>query len=698
MKISKIILNNFRQYYGDVSVDLKTDNEKNIVIIGGKNGYGKTNFLLSIVWCLFGEKIMQIDENFKREIQKDTNYQKFLKQTLNRDSLNEGNDRFSVEVIMSELDLPTDYQVENNCLAIKREFIVDRLEENLFIRNIHGRELFSEADDKINFINEYLIPLEAAKFVFFDAEKIASWAELSTKDEGCVLNDALGKLLGLDNYENLKEDLQIYSNDLKKEGANSNIKEQIINAEKTIELNLERIEEIDLKSAHNESEKKAIKERIISYQVFLYQNGRKENPESSGLNSEDLSSDISTLKEKQEEYERRFNELSELIPLAMLGGKIQEVIGQIEIQEKVNSMDEMNDETRNKLERFIEKLFNHPPEPLDGSMTLKNKAFYSNKAQGILNELFSISGSKTKLEYEFDFNNADKDLIYKSSHLLGQQSKELFESTMSGFNAIQIQISEKERQLRIIDSDLQDETLLETITNKDEAERLLEKFTGENGALANQKDKLLKDNIRIKQQYNILLQKSNVNQVIKDKITATSKYINTLQLFIDNQKKIKKDSLAKNLLSELKKLMHKLQTKDSGFIEDTKIDILPDGKGLKVSILDAEGNDVPKESFSTGEKQIYISCLIKAILKEAIQDFPIFIDTPLGRLDHEHIENILRDYYPELSSQVVLLATNNEITPRRFNSIVSKVAKSYLIVNEKRKSNFKKGYFQSYEN
>lgn len=695
MKISKIILKNFRQYYGEVSVDLETDNEKNIVIIGGKNGFGKTNFLLSIVWCLFGEKIMQIDEAFKREIQKDTNYQKFLKQTLNWDSLNEGNDRFSVEVIMSDLDLPIDYAVENNCLAIRREFIVDRLEENLYLQDIHGRELLNEADDKIFFINDYLIPLEAAKFVFFDAEKIASWAELSTKEEGSVLNDALGKLLGLDIYENLKEDLQIYSNNLKREGANSNIKEQIINAEKTIELNKDRIEEIDLKSAHNEREKKSIKERIVSYQVFLNQNGRKET---TMLNREDISGEISTLKEKQEEFERRFNELSELIPLAILGGKIQEVIGQIEIQEKVISMDEINDETRNKLERFVEKLFNHPPDPLDGSMTIKNKVFYSNKAQGILNELFIISGSNTHLEYQFDYNNSDKDLIYKSSVLLGQQSKELFESTISGFNAIQLQICEKERQLRIIDSDLQDETLLEIITNKDEAERLFEKFTSENGALANQKDKLLKDNTRINQQYNILLQKSNVNQVIKDKITATGKYINSLQIFIDSQKKIKKDSLAKNLLFELKKLMHKLQAKDSGFIEETKIDILPDGKGLKVSILDSEGNDIPKESLSTGEKQIYISCLIKVILKEAIQNFPIFIDTPLGRLDHEHIENILKNYYPELSNQVVLLATNNEITPRRFNSIVSKVAKSYLIVNEKRKSNFKKGYFQSYEN
>jgi DNA sulfur modification protein DndD len=331
-------------------------------------------------------------------------------------------------------------------------------------------------------------------------------------------------------------------------------------------------------------------------------------------------------------------------------------------------------------------------------MSFKNKVFYSDKAQSLLNDLFNISDQNTELTYELDLNNADKELIIKTASLLRQQSKELFEMTMADFNAIQVQINEKEKQLKIIDSDLQDETVLEIITNKNETERQLEKFIGDNGALANQKDKLLKDNIRFNQQYNILLQKSTGNQLVQDKIASTKNYIDTLQIFIDKQKKSKKDSLAINLLLELNKLMHKLQTDDSRFIEDAKIDILPDGKGLKVTILDSEGKEVPKESFSTGEKQIYISCLIKAILKEAIQSYPIFIDTPLGRLDHEHIENILRDYYPELSNQVILLATNNEITPRRYTSIVSKVAKSYLIVNENRKSYFKTGYFQSYEN
>lgn len=68
MKFTHIELNNFRQYYNTVSIDLRTDLDKNIVLIGGRNGYGKTNFLLSIVWCLYGDKMSLIDDNFKKEI------------------------------------------------------------------------------------------------------------------------------------------------------------------------------------------------------------------------------------------------------------------------------------------------------------------------------------------------------------------------------------------------------------------------------------------------------------------------------------------------------------------------------------------------------------------------------------------------------------------------------------------------------
>jgi DNA sulfur modification protein DndD len=223
MKVEQICLTNFRQYYGENKISLPTGAGKNIILIGGKNGYGKTNFLLSLVWCLYGEDISKIDDNFKREIQKEGNYSKFLKACLNSDAAKEGLKKFSVELQISNIELPKTREIksgqQHSCI-IRRTFDTSAIEDELYI-SFKGitESIFKDTEDKINFINEYLIPIEAAKFVFFDAEKIASWAELSTKEEGNVLNDALGKILGLDVYESLIDDLEIYTDSLRKESA-----------------------------------------------------------------------------------------------------------------------------------------------------------------------------------------------------------------------------------------------------------------------------------------------------------------------------------------------------------------------------------------------------------------------------------------------------------------------------------------------
>ena len=106
-------------------------------------------------------------------------------------------------------------------------------------------------------------------------------------------------------------DFNTYVNNLKKEGANTNIKEQIINCEKAVDLNKGKIEDIDLKSALNENEIKETKEKIKDFQNFLNHNSKRET---SSINREELYNEIVSLKEKKEELENRFNELSELIP------------------------------------------------------------------------------------------------------------------------------------------------------------------------------------------------------------------------------------------------------------------------------------------------------------------------------------------------------------------------------------------------
>ena len=252
MKFSNIEINNFRQYYNSVNVDLGTNDEKNIVIIGGRNGYGKTNFLLSIVWCLFGDKISQIDENFKKEIQKEKNYSSFMQQSINWTAKKENKTRFSVSIKISDIELPELRTLNSNTdsILIKRTFDVASMNETLSIIDVASNlEIFDDESDKINFINDYIIPIDAAKFVFFDAEKIAEIANLSIKDEGSFINDALGKILGLDTYETLIEDIEFYINSLKKEGASKNLQEQIINNEKAIEISEDQINNLEEENA-----------------------------------------------------------------------------------------------------------------------------------------------------------------------------------------------------------------------------------------------------------------------------------------------------------------------------------------------------------------------------------------------------------------------------------------------------------------
>lgn len=700
MKIDKIILTNFRQYYDENIIDLITTNEKNIVLLGGKTGYGKTNFLLSLVWCLYGEDISKIDEGFKKEIQKDGNYSKFLKSSLNKDALKEGKNKFSVDIFISNIELPETRNNEagiNYKCNIRREFNINSGDDDLEI-NIDGikKSIFNSTDDKINFINDYLIPLEAAKFVFFDAEKIASWAELSTKEEGSVLNDALGKLLGLDVYESLINDLNIYTDALRKESATAQVKQQIITTENGIELNIEKIEDLEREIATKEKQIANIKMKIAEYEAFLI---RYSNKSFSTSSLDELYKQRNELKQKEKDLENKFNELSEIIPFVLAAGKLEEVNEHIKLQEEESYLSEKRNELIEKNNELIEKLFNNPPFPADGDISFSKKMFYADKAKKIVEDVFGKVESANEFDFEHDLSKSDKELLLETFNHIRKQSKDIFEQTIDNFNRVKNDIAEVEKVIKKIESDLEDEEIIEYTTNKNEAERKIEKLIEEKGSSQNQKESLKKENEKLNQSLQILLKKISVSEQKKKKLDKANLYIKALEDFVSEQKKGKCSTLEQSTYKEMHELMHKLKDgSNANFIAAVKAETLPNNDGLKISLFDADGNITPKESLSMGEKQIYISSLVKAILSLAVQDFPIFIDTPLGRLDHEHINNFLVSYYPNLASQVVLMATNNEIPPSRFKLVKDHVANAYLLESNNNQTKFKPGYFQSYEN
>ncbi|RZJ33569.1 MAG: DNA sulfur modification protein DndD [Flavobacterium sp.] len=700
MKLSNIEICNFRQYYNAVNIDLSTNSDQNIVVIGGRNGYGKTNLLLSIVWCLYGEKISQIDDNFKKEIQKEKNYSSFMQQSINWAAKKENIDTFSVSIVVSEIELPEIKKLNSNSenVVITRTFNVNGMNEKLSILDANSKmEIFDDEADKLNFVNDYIIPIDAAKFVFFDAEKISEIANLSIKEEGSFINDALGKILGLDTYDTLIEDLEFYINTLKKEGATKNLQEQIVDKEKAIELSNIDIEKFEEENAEKLKEIDDLKKAIREYNNLISRHSKQGN---STFDRESVLLDLEKLRTKELQLSERFNELSEIIPLAILAGKLEEVSEHLKIQAQNTISQSSLNENSEKIENFIELLFNKPPEPDNSSMSFKDKLFYYDKAKNLGAELFSTNGDYQELDFEHDLSNSENSLINDAINLVNEQSKDLFENTIDEFNEVQIKLYELSKTLSKVDADLEDELILEYSSKKDTADYSVTESNRKIGENNQQITKLRGDIIRLNQQLLTLVKKVDVNAQNKLKIKESQKYIDVLNLFLEEQKNKHKNSLEKTILSELKILMHKLGSEEnsSKFIEDVKVTILASGQGMKITLLDQDDNEIRKESLSSGEKQIYISCLIKAILNESIQSLPIFIDTPLGRLDEEHRDKITKKYYPTLSEQVVLFSTNSEITPKRFKDISENISKSYLLFNDGANTSLKNGYFNTVSN
>jgi len=61
MKLAKLKLWNFRQFYGEQELEFSTDKDKHITLIHGENTVGKSTILNAVMWCLYGRCLPNYD-------------------------------------------------------------------------------------------------------------------------------------------------------------------------------------------------------------------------------------------------------------------------------------------------------------------------------------------------------------------------------------------------------------------------------------------------------------------------------------------------------------------------------------------------------------------------------------------------------------------------------------------------------------
>jgi len=124
-----------------------------------------------------------------------------------------------------------------------------------------------------------------------------------------------------------------------------------------------------------------------------------------------------------------------------------------------------------------------------------------------------------------------------------------------------------------------------------------------------------------------------------------------------------------------------------------RIEVSPDT--FAVTAVQKGEIKLDKQALSAGEKELFALSLLAGLCKCADSNLPVVIDTPLGRLDSEHREHIVRNYYPYLAPQVILLSTDTEVTPDLYQDLLPYIRQTFTLEHEAEKEStfIRDGFF-----
>ena len=206
MKIKKIILYNIGPYVDKNVFDLSSDENRNIVLIGGKNGAGKTTFFKSIKTCLYGCRVWGFEAPGKE-------YYSIVENLLNAQLQYDASARGYVEL---ELVFNDGKQIDTYRLHREWEKRKKGIDESFLI---YKDDELLDVESQSNFINYLLsiIPPDMFNFYFFDGESIADF--FLGSGGGKNFKNAFLKLYGLDTLSLMVENFERYFK--KKDGSNT---------------------------------------------------------------------------------------------------------------------------------------------------------------------------------------------------------------------------------------------------------------------------------------------------------------------------------------------------------------------------------------------------------------------------------------------------------------------------------------------
>ena len=649
MILERLTLGDFRAYRGIHEIQLaprvRYGAERPIILFGGLNGAGKTTLLMAIKLALYGRHALGAGTT-------QTDYHKFLRDSIHSapGAIVQRNDAFvEIEFVHGKLGEHTRFNVRRSWSTRGR-----RLHEGLSLsQDGKRRPLTSEACQ--GFLNE-LIPIGVSDLFFFDGEKIADLAE---DDTGRALGDAVQRLLGLDLVERLRNDLRIYMLRHQVKAGNGRDADETASLQREYEALLEEIRRERDELAEAEKELVVLIAQRDFQDATLTERGGAWG--ASKKVQEARAKELADVLRRDERELRE--ELAGPYPLSLAHDVLKTAVEAAATGLHALSQTEAND----LLESFAETL----------------RSDLDQAGREIVDRVLSDALKPAPESSSLDF----------SLRALGRMEQTVRESVPAAQARVERLVRSIETGKDELDTiSLRIQRAPDEATLADEFEKLAvlnERITEASSDVAVRQREIKSLYGRAVELARTLREKHKAIAARRD-LEQPLGYASGARLVLKDFGQLKAERKIRQLEEEFAASFQALARKDD-LVASARID----PHDCTVRLLNDEGRVLNKAQLSAGEKQIYAVAMLEALARTSGRRLPVVIDTPLGRLDSHHRANLVANYFPRASHQVILLSTDVEVDESFYRELSPSISHAFEIRYDpdEHSSSLHEGYF-----
>lgn len=659
----ELVLQNFGPYLGKQVINLRPEIKENtrpIILFGGMNGGGKTTLMDAIRLALYGSRAQCSTRG-------NLSYSDFLVQCVNRNTSPTEKTRIELAFEVIQDDEPT-------IIKIVRYWEKDPKDGKDTLGILVGQKGNEWLDKAIvNTWDEYienLLPLGISNLFLFDGEQVKELAELETPPPLVV--GAIQSLLGLELAERLSIDLDVLVSRKRKEIANAQDLVTLEEIEQKLHQQKDKLEAENQELAALDAElQRAEEQQRLAQEKFIYDGGKIAS------NSSQLQSQYKDLTTQAEQTRQAMREIAaDALPLALISPLLEQAKSQTETENRI---------TQAKIARDV--LQERDSRLLDYITQLKLNAKHLEKIKTFLDT------ENQELEQEIAVNQdpwllADTEAITQLEQVLRYDiniNKDRAKRKQEELKQLETEIDFLDRQIAAAASPEAYEELKKAVK---EAQNEVAKAKAAHESVHRRCEELKRAIAKTKQELEDYAEdniKLRNNQHI---IASVAKVQGTLKLFKERLTLKKLNKLESEITECFRYLLHK-----SDLVHRVAIDT----NTFSLSLYDLQGQLVPKQRLSAGEKQLLAIAFLWGLARVSGRNLPVAIDTPLGRLDSSHRTNLVERYFPTASHQVILLSTDTEIGKVEVERLreLDAIARDYLLKynSTQRQTVVESGYF-----